>query len=279
MSVCILQAPDGTPPMSLAASAAVRSLRPADAAWLLFFGLVAVAWLALYLMSGASTAAEVSRLYGVDAWRALCAVAAGDAGWGTLMAMWSLMTIAMMLPSALPMLRTYADLVHAGAGVALGLAALVAGYLAVWQLFAASAAWLQTVLAAAGLLTPAGESLSHVLDASLLGIAGLYQWSALKHACVSRCRAPLMFFLRHWRDGAIGAFEMGVRQGVDCLLCCVALMALAFVGGVMNLAWMGAALLFMTLEKLPGVGERVTRPLGIVLLAMSGWSAGKALLI
>ena len=262
--------------MSFTAVAAVRSLRRPDAAWLGFFAIVGAAWVALYLMGGTFDAADGPRRYGVDAWRDLCSVSVGEAGWPTLMAMWSLMTVAMMLPSAFPMLRTYADLVHAGVAAA-GLAGLAVGYLVVWQVFAAAAAWAQIGLAAAGLLTPAGESLSHGLDALLLGVAGLYQWSALKHACASRCRAPLMFFMQHWRGGVGGAFVMGVRQGLDCLLCCVALMALAFVGGVMNLAWMGAALLLMTLEKLPRLGERVTRPLGIVLLVMSGWSAGLAL--
>ncbi len=225
-----------------------------------------------------SPAAEASRLYGVDVWRALCAAAAGDAGWPALLAMWSLMTVAMMLPSVLPMLRTYSDLGHAGAGGSFGMLALIAGYLAVWQGFAVTAATAQMQLGGAGLLTPAGQSLSHGLDALLFGVAGVYQWSPLKQACVRRCRAPLLFFMQHWRDGAAGAVAMGVRHGVDCLLCCAALMTLAFVGGVMNLAWMGVALLLMTLEKLPRVGEWVTGPLGVLLLALSGWSAGQALL-
>ena len=99
--------------------------------------------------------------------------------------------------------------------------------------------------------------------ALLIG-AGLYQFAALKEACLSRCRAPLTFFMQHFDEGP---WRNGLRLGMDCLGCCWALMLLAFVGGTMNLAFMGLAMVIMTLEKLPEIGRPVTKPLGGALIA------------
>ena len=99
-------------------------------------------------------------------------------------------------------------------------------------------------------------------------MAGAYQFSPVKEACLSKCRRPLSFFMQHWDEGAL---RNGVRLGLVCLGCCWALMALAFVGGVMNLAFMGLATVIMVLEKLPQVGRYLTRPLGAVLIAASVW--------
>ena len=120
----------------------------------------------------------------------------------------------------------------------------------------------------AGLLTAFGDSRSGVLSAVLLAVAGVYQFSAVKEACLSNCRRPLSFFMQHWDEGAL---RNGVRLGLVCLGCCWALMALAFVGGVMNLAFMGLATVIMVLEKLPDLGRWLTRPLGAALLGASVW--------
>jgi len=106
------------------------------------------------------------------------------------------------------------------------------------------------------------------MSGGLLMLAGAYQFSALKAACLAKCRAPLTFFMQHWEEGA---WRNGLRLGLVCLGCCWALMALAFVGGVMNLAFMGLATAIMVIEKLPDLGRWLTRPLGGVLLAGGLW--------
>ena len=134
---------------------------------------------------------------------------------------------------------------------------MLLGYLLLWLVFAAAAALLQQGLATLALVDADGVSRHAAVDALLLTLAGLYQFSALREACVRRCRTPMAFLMQHWREGRSGALALGARHGVDCLGCCGALMLLAFVGGVMNLAWMAAATLLMTLEKLP-VGARLS---------------------
>jgi len=165
-----------------------------------------------------------------------------------------------MAPTALPAFATYEDLGHA-APTRLG--PLVAGYLAVWLGFAALAAGAQLALFDAGLLTALGDSRSAALSAALLALAGAYQFSPAKEACLARCRAPLTFFFQHWDEGP---WRNGLRLGLVCLGCCWALMLLAFVGGVMNLAFMGLATVIMVMEKLPDIGRPITGPLGILLL-------------
>ena len=234
--------------------------------WLGFFGLVLGAWAALYAMQLPPDLLAAASLYGAEFWAALCIVEPGLAGAPNIFLMWAAMSAAMMAPSFLPALATYDDLMQGRAGQRAGFAALLAGYLAVWLGFALLATGAQLGLAGAGMLTPLGESSSRWLTAALLGGAGLYQFSALKDACLSRCRAPLTFFMQHWGAGPGAAARMGLRLGALCLGCCWALMALAFVGGTMNLAWMGLAMILMTVEKLPEIGRVLTRPLGLALL-------------
>ena len=230
--------------------------------WLAFYALVLAAWALLYAMQLPPDLAAAARLFGPELWEALCTVEPGMAGAPTVFLMWAAMAAGMMAPTAVPALATYDDLRAAGAGSTAGFGWLTAGYLAVWLGFAALASGAQIALSGAGLLTPLGASASVWLTASLLALAGLWQLSAVKAACLTRCRAPLTFFMAHWAEGP---WRMGLRLGLTCLGCCWALMALAFVGGTMNLAFMGGAMLLMTLEKLP-LGRPLTRPLGVALL-------------
>jgi predicted metal-binding membrane protein len=246
---------------------AQRIRRMTGGHWLAFFGLVLASWAALYAMQLPPELAAAADLYGAGFWAALCTVAPGAAGFPALFAMWAAMAAAMMAPTALPALATYEELPLPGEAGGQGFLALLAGYLAVWLGFAAAAAAMQITLATAGLVTPAGDSASAALNAVLLALAGGYQFTALKEACLSKCRHPLGFFMQHWRPGRRAALALGLRLGLVCLGCCWALMALAFVGGTMNLAWMGLATLVMVLEKLPEIGRPVTRPLGVLLLA------------
>lgn len=247
--------------MQLAAS--IRRMRAPH--WVGFFGLVLAAWALLYAMQLPPDLLAAASVYGAEFWEALCVVEPGLAGAPNIFLMWAAMSAAMMAPTFLPTLATYEDLVQAGA--ARGFAGLLAGYLAVWLGFAILATGAQIGLSEAGLLTPLGESASRWLTAGLLAAAGGYQFSRLKEACLSKCRLPLTFFMQHWDEGP---WRMGLRLGALCLGCCWALMALAFVGGTMNLLWMGIAMVLMTLEKLPDLGRSLTHPLGFGLLAAAG---------
>lgn len=226
----------------------------------MLFGIILVAWGMLYAMAVPAELRAVGRIYGAEFWESLCRVTPDAAGYLRMIMMWALMSAGMMAPTALPAFATYDDIGHAGET---RFAALVFGYLAVWLGFSLLAAGLQMWFYQMGLINAVGDSLSTVLSALLLLVAGLYQFSPVKEACLSKCRAPLSFFFQHWDEGA---WRMGVRLGTVCLGCCWALMLLAFVGGVMNLAFMGLAMLIMVAEKLPDLGRYVTKPLGAALL-------------
>lgn len=235
--------------------------------WLLMFGLILLAWSILYLMALPADLREAGRIYGANLLASLCIVTPDAAGFARITVMWALMSAAMMAPTALPALATYDELGHTG-GTRFG--ALLAGYLAIWAGFSMLAAAVQMALFRADLLSAFGDSRSVWLSSALLLLAGGYQFSALKEACLAKCRAPLTFFIQHWDEGP---WRNGLRLGVLCLGCCWALMALAFVGGVMNLAFMGLATVIMVIEKLPDTGRWLTRPLGVVLLAAGGFVA------
>ncbi|MFC6687526.1 DUF2182 domain-containing protein [Jhaorihella thermophila] len=234
--------------------------------WLALFGVILAAWGILYMMAVPADLRDAANIYGAEFWRDLCTLTPDAAGFGRMVLMWVLMSAAMMAPTVLPALATYDDLGHSGAQTSMW--RLIGGYLAVWIGYSLLAAGAQMALFRAGLLDPLGRSASALLSAALLGVAGLYQFSALKEACLSKCRMPLTFFMQHWDEGP---WRNGLRLGLVCLGCCWALMALAFVGGVMNLAFMGLATMLMVLEKLPEIGRWITRPLGAALLGAAGW--------
>ena len=184
--------------------------------------------------------------------------------------MWAVMMVAMMLPSAAPVTLLVAAIARkrrkAGTAPGLSTAPFVFGYLAVWLLFAAAATVLQWRLDAAAQLSE-GMALANTLVAGgVLLLAGIYQWTPLKQACLRHCRSPLDFIMHHWRDGALGAFVSGVRHGVFCFGCCWMLMALLFVGGVMNLAWIAGIALLVLIEKTLPWGGWMGRATGIVLI-------------
>lgn len=233
--------------------------------WAGFFALVIVAWAALWAM--VQDRAVWAGPLGLALLADLCGPGANDAGWPALAAMWAAMAAGMMAPTAVPAFATWAAMPPRASGGAAGTAALAAGYLALWLAAAGGFAAVQAALARLALVGPDGASLSPLLTAALFAAAGAWQFAAVKAACLVRCRAPLPFFMAHWRPGPAGAFAVGLRLGVVCLGCCWALMALAFAGGMASLAWMGLATVLMVVEKMPTVGRHVTRPLGLALLA------------
>ena len=183
---------------------------------------------------------------------------------GALVLMWALMMVAMMLPSAAPAVLLYARVraIRGGDDVA-RTGVFLAGYLAAWLLFAILAALAQTLLAGPSMAL-GGE----IAPAVILIAAGLYQLSPLKSACLRQCRSPAQFISRHWRPGVTGALRLGMLHGAYCVGCCWLLMALLFVGGVMNFAWIAALTLIVGIEKLVPRGEWLGRAAG---LALTGW--------
>jgi predicted metal-binding membrane protein len=192
-----------------------------------------------------------------------------------LLAMWSAMMTAMMLPSASPLVLLYAGALRAGgdAGVAGKTYALAAGYLLVWVLFSAAATLLQRVLSSLLILTPMMEPAAPAATAVLLAMAGLYQLTPAKRACLRVCRSPLSYLVRYWPDRVSSAFGLGLRHGLYCLGCCWALMLLLFAGGVMNLAVIVGLTLWVLVEKVLPFGERAAQASGVALLVLAAWLA------
>lgn len=184
--------------------------------------------------------------------------------------MWTVMMVAMMLPGASPMIVTFSTVAQRQGGSGGGMAPtwiFVSGYLAVWIAFSVLAAAGQLALYEHAMLDGAMGRTGPLLGAGLLLLAGAFQWSALKQACLTKCRTPLSFLLSEWRDGWRGAFVMGLRHGAFCVGCCWALMLLMFVGGVMSLAWMGGLAIFMLAEKVMPAGPLFSRASGLILMA------------
>jgi predicted metal-binding membrane protein len=230
-------------------------------------GVTALAWLYLVWMAHPMTGMpEMARvaLPMIEPWSA--------ADWLAMFLMWAIMMVAMMLPSAAPVILLY-DRVRErqearGASLAAtGVFAL--GYLIAWVLFSLGATTAQWALEHAALLSPMMASASPWLGGGLLIAAALYQWTPLKHACLAHCRSPVAFLGHHWRPGRSGALRMGLHHGLYCVGCCWVLMALLFVVGVMNLLWIALLASFVLLEKIVPQGELFAR-LGAIVLAGAG---------
>ena len=186
--------------------------------------------------------------------------------------MWTVMQIAIMTPSAAPMVLTYTSLRPSASGPAKassgndrflsGLYSGVDGCLARRLLLA------QGGLHAATLLSPMMETTSPVLGGIILIAAGVFQFTPLKHACLSHCRTPLGFLITEWREGRLGALVMGARHGVFCVGCCWLIMALLFVAGVMNLFWIAVIAVYVLAEKLLPGGHKVSWGIGMLMIGM-----------
>lgn len=191
-----------------------------------------------------------------------------------LWAMWAVMMTGMMLPSASPLVLLYGAGARRSAERTAGrrIYALAAGYLIVWTLFSLGATALQRALAALLLVSPMMEVTSSRMTAALLLIAGAYQLTPLKHACLRTCQSPLGFLMSRWRSGVSGAFRMGLEHGAYCVGCCWALMLLLFAGGVMNLTVIVALTAFVGFEKLAPLGLHGARVSGVLLVAAGFWT-------
>jgi predicted metal-binding membrane protein len=183
--------------------------------------------------------------------------------------MWAAMVLAMMLPTAGPMILTYAEIAETAARKGERIVSpfvIAAGYTVVWLGFAGAATLAQFVFTRAALMDDGMASASGLFSGAIFIAAGVYQFSALKHACLTQCRQPFPFFFAHWETTRRGVFRLGLKQGLYCLGCCWAMMAVMFAVGVMNVVWMAALGIVMTLEKF-GTSNRLTYGLGVVLIA------------
>ena len=190
-----------------------------------------------------------------------------------LSAMWTVMMIAMMVPSAAPLLLLYGAAARRTASqpAALRIYALAAGYLVVWTAFSIAATVLQRLLSSLLLLSPMMEASSGRVSGTLLLLAGAYQLTPAKHACLRACQSPLGFLMSRWRDGVSGAFRMGLAHGVYCVGCCWGLMLLLFAGGVMNLTVIAALTALVAWEKLLPIGRRGIIVSGVLLATAGLW--------
>jgi predicted metal-binding membrane protein len=188
--------------------------------------------------------------------------------------MWAVMMAGMMLPSASPMLLLYGVVARrrsVQATAARHIYALAAGYLVVWTVFSLGATALQRGLAALLLLSPMMETTTPAVGGTLLFIAGLYQLTPFKRACLRKCQSPLGFLISRWRTGVSGAFGMGLEHGAYCVGCCWALMLLLFAGGVMNLTVIAALTAFVAVEKLAPFWWHSAWISGVLLMSAGLW--------
>ena len=244
--------------------AALRRDRAVVAAGIL--GLTALAW--VYVTRMADMPAHAAMAVTMPG------MASAEPGFGWLAGMWTVMMVAMMVPSATPTILLFAAISRRRllqGQPAVPTAVFTLGYLLVWTLYATAAAGVQWELHRLALLSPAMASASPLLGGGLLVAAGLYQWMPLKGACLSHCRSPLGFFASEWREGVGGALLMGMRHGTFCVGCCWLLMALLFVSGVMNVLWVAAIAGFVLVEKLVPGGQRLGRVAGVVLVVWGVW--------
>lgn len=191
-------------------------------------------------------------------------------------AMWAVMMIGMMTPSAAPMLLLYARVARHANERAQPFAPtgwFAGGYLLAWIAFAALATSLQWMFEQAALLTPAMASANRAFAGVLLVVAGIYQWTPLKEACLGRCRSPLAFIQSSggFRGDPAGSVRLGLRHGAFCVGCCWGLMLLLFVGGVMNLAWVALLAVVVLAEKVAPPAWRIDRWLAALLAAAALW--------
>jgi predicted metal-binding membrane protein len=193
-----------------------------------------------------------------------------------LFVMWAVMMVAMMVPSAAPMILSFLTVNQrrkAADRPFVPVAVFLLGYLAVWTAFSAVATFAEWGLHQAAMLSTTMTATNKALNGGLLIAAGVFQWTPLKRACLKSCRSPLSFLMSEWREGTAGAFVMGLRHGAYCAGCCWFLMVLLFVAGVMNLLWVAVLALFVMAEKISPKGELLARVAGVGLVI-----AGAALL-
>ncbi len=237
-------------------------------------GLVAVtalAWVYLLQLASSMTGMDINHMEMsmpviLEAWRS------GDILLTFLM--WTVMMVAMMTPSATPMILTFAKVNrqrHADQTPIPATVVFLLGYLLVWSSFSAGATLVQWGLHSAALLSSEMIKVTPLLGGILLILAGTYQFTPLKYICLSHCRTPLGFLMTEWREGTQGTLLMGLRHGVYCVGCCWLLMTLLFVAGVMNLLWVAVIAGCVLVEKVVPAGQWISRAIGVLTVGWGVW--------
>jgi predicted metal-binding membrane protein len=232
---------------------------------LLVLSLLCWAWLAPVALDMSGS------MRGPSAWMM---TARWDAPYTLMMAaMWLVMMTAMMLPSALPTVLLFGWVVRsdAAASPTVRVYVFAAGYLIVWGAFAVAMTFVQRELSLRAVMTAMMQLETYRWSGALVVLAGLYELTPLKRACLRACQSPAGFIARNWRTGNLGALRLGVGHGLYCLGCCWALMLLLFVGGVMNLYVIAALSTVVAVEKTSRLGELGSRVSGGVLVALAIW--------
>lgn len=192
----------------------------------------------------------------------------------SLLLMWAIMMVAMMLPSAMPMIHTFIMVKEKRQNASrsgVPTAVFVSGYLVVWTFYSLAATVLQWVLHEQAWLSMQMKSSAPLLSSGILIAVGLYQFTALKQACLNHCRSPLTFLMSEWREGYYGAFKMGLRHGSYCVGCCWSLMLVLFVTGVMNLLAVILIAGFVLGEKILPQAKALSYLSGTMLFAAGSW--------
>jgi predicted metal-binding membrane protein len=230
---------------------------------------LALAW--GWLLSGAGmemSPADMTAMAGMDGWLMRPAVWT-PAYAAVIFAMWWVMMVAMMLPSATATLLLFARVNRKGKTARAPLLPTMlfsVGYLLTWGAFGLVATALQWGLESVRLLSPMLETTHKWLGACILIAAGLWQMTPVKTICLRHCRTPLSFLIARWRPSSFGALRMGIEHGVFCVGCCWFLMLLLFFGGVMNLYWIVGLALYVLVEKMVPLGHHLSRVAGVTLM-------------
>jgi predicted metal-binding membrane protein len=230
--------------------------------WSALAGITALSWFYVYRQMGAMEGmADIAMPAIFTPWTA--------SDFALNMAIWWAMMPGMMLPSAAPMILTFATInrhKRQRGEPFVPTMVFTSGYLIAWGLFGLFATFADWGLERAALIVPTTGRLAPVLGAIVVIAAGIYQLTPLKSVCLTHCRSPLDFALNHWREGRAGAMRMGLEHGLYCLGCCWFLMALLFAAGIMSLVWMAAITTFVFIEKLFPAGRWIARAGGVAML-------------
>ena len=235
-------------------------LRDHAAILLALIGLAAISWFYMYLQM--SPMDEMAMPVAFSPWTA--------ADFALNVAIWWVMMPGMMLPSAAPMILTFATVnrrKRTRGQPFVPTAVFTTGYLIAWGLFGIAATVANWGLEQTALMSPMTQRLTPALGAAVIIVADVYQLTPFKYVCLTNCRSPFDFVLNHWRDGPVGALRMGFEHGLYCLGCCWFLMALLFAAGTMSVLWMAAITAFVLTEKLFPAGQWIARVSGLVMMA------------